>query len=424
MAVLVAAAVVAPACLGAHNELPDNRPVDAARTPTRGASDARGITARDAGHDSGSAANRTAADGGAAEGNNDDAAGGAVDPNADGCGPGPVGSGAWTEIAAHPALAGADIRAVWAVAGGDLFVIGRSSVIVGGVEFVNSHLFHWTTTDGWQEELDVPSPLSSLSGTAAEDAWAVGGGGIYHRDAAGWQQVTPPAEVAPDGLVGVQASAVDDVWFLGETSILHFQRGDWSQFQLPQPDPTGLFTEFFLTFWVAGPNDVWISVGSEAIGSTMPPAFLDHYDGARLTQDPAYLWIANILAMWGADDSGFWFTEAGFYEYDNGTYRIPALRRHDGQATTSDVFIPGTIDPEHSVALESVWGASDDDVWAVGSAGYPQTGVLAHFDGRCWRMVTDGPAATRHNLVTGEASSVWIVSDGPRFFRLLRAGAR
>ncbi|HEY6475164.1 MAG TPA: hypothetical protein VI456_01200 [Polyangia bacterium] len=52
------------------------------------------------------------------------------------------------------------------------------------------------------------------------------------------------------------------------------------------------------------------------------------------------------------------------------------------------------------------------------STGFPRQGVVVHFDGRCWRLVTNVPAAARHDLVTGEASSVWIVSDGPRFFRM------
>ena len=124
--------------------------------------------------------------------------------------------------------------------------------------------------------------------------------------------------------------------------------------------------------------------------------------------------------MWGAGGTGFWFTEPGFYDFSDGAYRIPALRRHDGAATTSDVFIAGTIDPNHSVDLTAVWGAAGDDVWAVGSSGFPLQGVVAHFDGACWRLVTNAPAAGRHDLVTGEASSVWIVSDGPRFFRLAR----
>jgi len=165
--------------------------------------------------------------------------------------------------------------------------------------------------------------------------------------------------------------------------------------------------------------DLWISVRTSSTGSTMPPVFLFHYDGSALTDDPVYLWIAPISSMWGADGAGFWIAHPGFFELTADGYRIPALRRHDGQGTT-DVFIDGTEDPDHSIRLTSVWGAAADDVWAAGSGGFPEEGTLAHFDGRCWRLVSNGPAASRHDQVSGAASTVWLTSAGPRFFRLDR----
>jgi hypothetical protein len=411
------AAAAAAGCSGLPNErtFPDAAPN--AGGGASGGDPSGGMSgARDAGHDQAT----VGTDAGADHGSDRGAGGADAVSDADPCGPGPVGSAPWSEVTAPPELADAGINDVWAAGPQDLFVVG--SVYQGGgvgtPELWTSHLMHWNAANGWRDELVVPVFLRSVSGTAVADAWAVADSNVYHRDGIGWESVALPPEAPAPGLRKVQAMSATDVWFLGTSSLIHLQGSDWSSFQLLQPDPTGLSTRWFGTFWVEGPNDLWMSVDTEWVGSTMPPVFLAHFDGAALTLDPAFLWIATVSSMWGADGSGFWFTEPGFYEFSDGEYRIPALRRHDGTATTSDVFIAGTIDPEHSVDLTAVWGAASDDVWAVGSSGYPIQGVVSHFDGLCWRLVTNAPAADQHNLVTGEASSVWIVSDGPRFFRL------
>lgn len=71
----------------------------------------------------------------------------------------------------------------------------------------------------------------------------------------------------------------------------------------------------------------------------------------------------------------------------------------------------------NQVALVSLWGRADNDLWAAGSD-------VAHFDGTNWTLQTDVPAAAHampsdwtNTFVGGDPAATWLVTPGPRFFR-------
>lgn len=140
-----------------------------------------------------------------------------------------------------------------------------------------------TTKPGWA--------LNDVSGTAADDVWAVGDAGlVLHHDGAGWAPVATPVahdllsvharsagEVyvageggtlmrwnglawddlrAPDGMttfIRVHASAPDDVWVLDT---------EWSAFRLEDgvlAQKYGSTTSMLTDVWTFGPEDVWLA---------------------------------------------------------------------------------------------------------------------------------------------------------------------
>lgn len=70
-------------------------------------------------------------------------------------------------------------------------------------------------------------------------------------------------------------------------------------------------------------------------------------------------------------------------------------------------------------ALLSVWGPTDDEVWAVG--GQPEDGVIWRFDGTAWQDA-QAPAGPLFNWVHGAGDVRWFVGNGGRIVRKTGAG--
>jgi len=67
--------------------------------------------------------------------------------------------------------------------------------------------------------------------------------------------------------------------------------------------------------------------------------------------------------------------------------------------------------------IVSLWGRSPTDVWGAGQD-------VAHDDSAGWTKVSGTPDAVldphhvnSNSLVTGDATTTWLVGRGPRFFR-------
>jgi hypothetical protein len=99
---------------------------------------------------------------------------------------------------------------------------------------------------------------------------------------------------------------------------------------------------------------------------------------------------------------------------DSGSQVSRTLRRFDGTSAPT-VPIAG-IAPTQNLYMLTLFARGASDVWASG-------GDVAHFDGQSWSLVSDAPAAARNasndgnTYVTGDATSVWLSTPGPRFFR-------
>jgi hypothetical protein len=143
----------------------------------------------------------------------------------------------------------------------------------------------------------------------------------------------------------------------------------------------------------AAADDVW------AVGGTPTDGLAMRYDGASWAEVPVPDGVA--LLNWIMP-----FAEDRAIAVGNGG----AILRWDGAAFTP--MESGTTED-----LWGVWGASPDDVWAVGGSGFPGSEpTLLHLDGSGWSAVAF-PALERANVhafykVWGSsASDVWVVGQ-------------
>jgi hypothetical protein len=152
-----------------------------------------------------------------------------------------------------------------------------------------------------------------------------------------------------------------------------------------------------LSGWASGPDDVWV-VGGES-GS----AVVMHYDGAAWTaHDPGFseqVWWVHGFAggpVWVVGDRG------SIARYAGGTWE------------TLDSGAPGTT-------LYGIWGATPDDLWAVGgpSTELPlaeQEGdVVLRYDGSTWSRVTVAALQNKPTSAGKNLFKVWGASADRAF---------
>jgi hypothetical protein len=321
--------------------------------------------------------------------------------------------GGWQEERIAPdATAALAITDGWTPGDGRMFFAGNTSD--------GSNLAQVLVWPGWGQLLRVGAPRGTrarISGTGPDNIWITTGDELYFADRDtvhpfddGWRALVAAAGETEVVLTDVHAASHADLWVLGRTFVLQRLPRSWRVFRRADvipPEVTSAFPRFSFTFhalWVNGPNDVWIGGGTDYEGSTMDPSLLVHWDGTAWTRVPVALWLVDDI--WAASPDDVWVVNAGI----QATSGMPLMFHYDG-TTMNKVSVDGL---SHPTLLSNLWGRSTADVWAGGQA-------VAHWDGIAWRRITDVPAAlTPPILVTGDATSVWLVGSGPSFFRARR----
>ncbi|MDP2313889.1 MAG: hypothetical protein Q8P41_13360 [Pseudomonadota bacterium] len=152
----------------------------------------------------------------------------------------------------------------------------------------------------------------------------------------------------------------------------------------------------FLSVWGSSAEDVWV-VGADA-GSG--PAVL-HYDGAAWTS-----------ADTGTSGDLWWVTSAG----GDAVWMGGADGRVLQYSRASGTAVEHVLDPV--ITVFGVWGAADDDVWAVGGdiGASSDASQVWHWDGAAWTradLPADAAAALAIYKVWGRsATDVWAVGTG------------
>ncbi|MDE0882835.1 MAG: hypothetical protein OSB21_09585 [Myxococcota bacterium] len=158
-----------------------------------------------------------------------------------------------------------------------------------------------------------------------------------------------------------------------------------------------------LSVWSSAPDNVWM-VGGEA-----DSGFALHFDGQRWTKhDPgtgAQLWWVH--------------------GWDDGTLMVAGERGGIARFDGSTWSLMPTDAP--GVVFFGIWGATSDDVWAVGGAQpdspdgvQPVADALYHFDGQSWQRIEhqfrpvdrQGEGDNLYKVWGLDSESVFIVGSG------------
>ncbi len=225
----------------------------------------------------------------------------------------------------------------------------------------------------WQVALDASEIGYMMSGWGPGDGsfWVVGGelenGVVLHYESREWTEIDLGFQVPL--LNWVHGTSANDVFVGGnDGTILHFDGVSWSRHFAPIDDPVwGL--------WAVAPDDVW-AVGGDGVFGTEP--FVVHFDGQgwSLAPIPAFErpGVSALFKVWGASADDIYAVG------QNG-----AVLHWDGAAFTE-------LGIGISQDLIGIWGNSSDDITVVGGRG---TAAFAHFDGATW---TRAPASSMVGL--------------------------
>ncbi len=259
----------------------------------------------------------------------------------------------WANVSSN----GIGMHAVTHTATGQVIAVGdygSVSTRTSGTTGWNMTLGDWTSTNLWG--------VYAISDT---DIWAVGEGGTAgHFKDGTW---TAMQTATPANLRAVWAASPTLVYAVGlQGAIVRWDGKAWKKMLSPS-------VKNWYAVWGNGPDDVY------AIGEGGQVA---HWDGKDTTK---WTWKAvgthidgSMRAVWGLTPDDVWaIGELGLIYHNDGTgwtqTPIPDYKADD---TAKPVKIKPT--------LLAIWGATWDNVWAVGEPDSKGKGVLVHWDGSTW----------------------------------------
>jgi hypothetical protein len=254
---------------------------------------------------------------------------------------------------------------------------------------------------------DTVSELHSVSGTSANDVWAVGSSNngtlpsrtlIQHWDGVQWRLVQSPSPNNQiNELRGVAALSTNDVWAVGfrgggsktplETLILHWNGISWNQ--VASPNLSGAANQLFGVAAISA-NDIW------AVGSAGGAPLALHWNGSVWSIVPTQVGSGfsseRLAAVSGSSSNEVWAVGEAKGILTNQTFAT--IRRWDGARWTEKVCRAASSSnpPEGyegggpSAYFTGVAAAAGNDVWAVGVRGSGP--MILHWDGRAWTTVT------------------------------------
>jgi hypothetical protein len=346
--------------------------------------------------------------------------------------------GAWSD----------ELEALTAVTANDIWAVGS------GANDGETLIEHWNGTS-WSIVTAPGSPghrsfLQDIVALAANDIWAVGYVqlGSYssqtlalHWDGTAWSVVPTPSPGSADNLLhSLAAVASNDIWAVGYygnssstylTMTMHWDGIKWSGVPSPNSDAN---INYLFGATALSTNDVW------AVGAALdsPTQLLTmHWDGQAWNLITASLGYANaglldIEALSATD-----LMAVGTYTYGGGILGVrysdpcptptatntpipPTPTRTPGLPTftpqppvescsTNDLISSPNAAPNPN-NLTGVEVISPNDVWAVGSFGGSETGVLImHWDGAAWSLspTPHFNAAVLRGITAVSATDVW-----------------
>lgn len=243
-----------------------------------------------------------------------------------------------------------------------------------------------------------PDSLDRITGSSANDLWAVGdglGGFLLHWDGTAWNAADNPAQprtVYSYWFSSVASLSPTDAWAVGRTMlsvsstirgngdvalIAHWDGKIWSV--VPSPDLHANLNGTELADIAAlTPDNVW-AVGSTSSTEQGQLALIEHWDGKTWSvvpspqpQSTAY---TNNAALWSLDalsPNDIW--AGGYYELSGVEHYL--LEHWGGRAWN---LVPISVQAKKLAILHQVVAVSDQNVWALDAEG-----SLLHWNGKTW----------------------------------------
>jgi hypothetical protein len=255
---------------------------------------------------------------------------------------------------------------------------------------------------GWSVRQAAALDLHAIWGSGPDDVWAVGPNTIAHWNGQAWMRdpsaLELPGSSALDGVSGSGGNdTLDHVWGSGPNDVWAFGLGHLLHFDGKSwSDVTARLPVLAIVtgLWGSGPDDIW------AVTAANSPGTLLHWDGrawsAAKTPGPSQ----TFDSVWGASANDVWLVGTAFDDQPGFAAVYMGFIQHWDGATWSPVSTGGTAVSTGGNSGVSVWGTGADDVW-VGNL---------HWDGKVWSTVDPSPSA---NPVWGTGpNDVWGLSGG------------
>jgi hypothetical protein len=309
---------------------------------------------------------------------------------------------------------------------GEIAAITTSDVWVVGSSSNAARAYHWDGSEWTSSPLpgSMPGSLNAISAIASNDIWAVGSNShALHWDGTSWSDMSPSIQ-RPFSLTDVVAVAPNDVWaagaqytgVIGDPLVLHWDGITWTEIPAPR---VGSGSNSLQGVAVVAATDVW-AVGSYSVHSqAQTQTLIEHYEGSEwaVSASPnvplGYNTLHGIDAL-SADD--IW--AVGSYGYQNtGSYPYfwPAtlIVHWDGQAW-SYIPSPNIFDGDYGGQnyLEAVAAVSADDVWAVGRYSANISGaLLLRWNGQQWNVHGTTFGGHLRSITAISANDIWAVGS-------------
>jgi hypothetical protein len=254
--------------------------------------------------------------------------------------------------------------------------------------------------------------LTAVWGAAANDVWAAGSGGtIVHWNGTAWTLV--PSNTT-ETFHTIWGSGPSDVWIAGSTATLLHGAGVASTFTREPPFQDGrIYNGRVYAIWGASADGV--RVGGEPFSSDLLEQGLvggNHLlrtpdgTGWEIFQGLDFRWMgATVRAIWGSSADDVWFSldDGASESWARGTLA------HGVAPAPGEPLVWTSIDSQSVAALESLWGSSAGDVWAVGAAGTIRRWATG---AKQWARVENAPSLASFHAVWGSGpNDVWVVGD-------------
>lgn len=293
------------------------------------------------------------------------------------------------------------------IAEGSETIAVRANDVSNEFQIHLSDIYQCSSPDGWCSYARplITNNLKGIWGSAADNIWAVGEGGIIlHWDGASWDRQSSGVMDSLEGLGGLDAS---HVWAVAgsinpksggpsNSGILKWNGSSWN----PEPDANSQGLAKSQGFHaVQGVASTTAGVDAKTAWAVGDCGALWQWNGTGW-----YNWKILVGfgcsdsyrfdSVWGADPNNIWLV--------GGAGTIMKITNGDGNARSPESN-PDMANPQNE--LFGIWGLDANNVWAVG-----QNGVILKRTS-AWKMESSGTVNGLRGIWGLDAGNIWAVGQ-------------